>query len=601
MKSLMSLVGAILNDIEDRCEVSTLRDLKTITQRVDDEGISFLTISLANYGKDFQKSLDLQFVDPSLFKGFLKRGALPQLFGGLLGLIFDKVSGVLLDDPNIDAISGIHQITSMFSKIRIECSVGRTHKAFESYVKSDADIREWDKDFTGELRNEFSRTSAILFASVFNEMSRLIVNSELKPKHGPGATAERLSSNKKYTAMHWTSRLEGVFPHIEWIYPNYLSALEEPFGDVDIREPGAETPVRVISVPKTLKTPRIIAIEPTCMQYMQQAIWLAFLPLLERDRMVSPMIGFSDQLPNREMAKKGSRDGSLATLDLSEASDRVSNQHVLELFRPWRPLSEAVQATRSRKADIPGFGVKRLARFASMGSALCFPVESMVFLTVVFMGIARELNKPVTAELINEYRDSVRVYGDDIIVPVHFAESVASTLHLLGYKVNANKSFWTGKFRESCGGDYYDGQWITPIRVRRVLPQQRQQSDEVVSTVSLRNQLYKAGYWKTVRLLDNLLEEILGGVYPAVSETSNAVGKHTFLPLEGERMCPSLHRPMVKAYVKKDKPRPDRLEGYGALMKFFLKSGDMPISEGHLITAGRPLTSRIVKGWAYQH
>jgi len=386
-----------------------------------------------------------------------------------------------------------------------------------------------------------------------------------------------------------------------WMYPNYLSALEEPYGNVDIREPGAELPVRVITVPKTLKTPRIIAIEPTHMQYMQQSLLAEIVPRLESSSLIGSMIGFTDQLPNRELARKGSYDGSLATLDLSEASDRVSNQHVLELFRPWPSLSEAVQATRSRKADIPGHGVKRLAKFASMGSALCFPVESMVFLTIIFMAIGRVLNTPVTPKLVSQFRGSVRVYGDDIIVPVRFANSVASTLELLGYKVNANKSFWTGKFRESCGGDYYDGQWITPIRVRRVLPQQRQHSDEVVSTTALRNQLYKAGYWRSVRYLDSLLEEILGGVFPAIEDTSDAVGRHTYLPVSGTSMCPDLQRPMVMAYRKKDKPRVDKLEGYGALMKFFLKSGETPLSEGHLINAGRPLASRLIKGLVYTY
>jgi len=597
----MSLVGSILSDIENRCEASTTLDLKTIQSRVDDEGISFLTISLANFGKDFQKSLDLSFVDPSFFTGFSKNGALPRLFGGLLGLVFDKESGVLLDNPNIDAISGIYQITSMFSKIKIECSDRRTKAAFAAYVKCDTDIKESDKGFTVELRKEFSIASSILFSKALSQVNRLIVDSELKPKHGSGATAERLSSNKKYTSMQWHSRLETVFPHMLWMYPNYLSALDEPFGRVNVREPGDEIPVRVISVPKTLKTPRIIAIEPTHMQYMQQSLWLELQPRLESDELIGSMIGFTDQLPNREMAERGSRNGDLATLDLSEASDRVSNQHVLELFRPWPSLSEAVQATRSRKADVPGHGVIRLAKFASMGSALCFPVESMIFLTIAFLGIARELNTPVTHKLVSQFVGSVRVYGDDIIVPVRFANSVASTLELLGYKVNANKSFWTGKFRESCGGDYYDGQWITPIRVRRVLPQQRQHSDEIVSTTALRNQLYKAGYWRSVRYLDSLLEEILGGVFPAIEDTSDAVGKHTFLPVEGERMCPYLQRPMVKAYRKKDKPRVDRLEGYGALMKFFLKSGETPLSEGHLINAGRPLASRLNKGWAYTY
>ena len=601
MKSLMSLVRMILDEIGDRCDASATFDYNTVKRRVDDEGLSFLTITLASFNKDFTKSLDQGYVAPSAFKGFSRAGGLPRFLGGFLELIFDKRSGVLLDNANLDAISGIHQFTSMFSKINIKCAPHREEAALAAYVQCELDVKVSEREFTGELRKEFSKVSAILYSSVFNEVNSQLEGFSIIPKHGPGATADRLSSNKKYSRMHWTSRLEKVLPHQEWMYPNYLAALDEPFGSVDIREPKDEMAVRVICVPKTLKAPRIIAIEPTCMQFVQQGILSVLIPRLESDSLVGSMIGFTDQIPNQEMARQGSYNGSLATLDLSEASDRVSNQHVLELFRPWRTLNEFVQASRSRKADVPGHGVLRLSKFASMGSALCFPVEAMVFLTIIFMGISRQLNTPVTPKLLRQFRGRVRVYGDDIIIPVEYAETVATTLELLGYKVNANKSFWTGKFRESCGGDFYDGEWITPIRLRRMIPQQRQQTDEVVSFSSFRNQLYKAGYWKTVAWCDAILNDVLGGFYPYVEETSNAVGRHTFLPLlEADRMCPNLHRPMVKAYVKHDTPRVDKLDGYGALMKFFLKKGDKPLDSKHLMFAGRPQSTRIKLRWAYR-
>jgi len=598
----MSLVRTILNEIGDRCDASTIDDYKTIADRVENEGLSFLTITLANLGKDFQKSLDQGFVAPSAFTGFSRAGALPRFLGGLLGLVFDKRTGVLLKHPNLDAITGIYQLLAMFAKIELDCTEARVKAAYAAYLQCELDIKVSDKGFTDEVRKSFSHVSSLLFSGVFSKVTAVINANDLIPHHGPGATAEKLSSNKKYTSMHWNSRLESTFPHMEFMYPNWMSALEQPFGLVDIREPGRELPSRVIHVPKTLKTPRIIGIEPTHMQYMQQALKDEFVPRLETDKLVGSMIGFTDQLPNQALARQGSYDGSLATLDLSEASDRVSNQHVLAMFSAWPLLSEAIQATRSRKADVPGHGVIRLSKFASMGSALCFPVESMIFLTIVFMGIGTSLNTPVSEKLIKSFIGRVRVYGDDIIVPREHAEAVATTLSLLGYKVNTTKSFWTGKFRESCGGDFYDGEWITPIRLRRMLPRQWQQPDEVVSFSSFRNQLYKAGYWKTVAWCDTYLENILGGVYPYVSETSNAVGRHTFLPLlEADRMCPYLHRPMVKAYVRKDKLPNDNLEGYGALMKFFLKKGDLPVfSKDHLIAAGRPLASRMIKRWTYR-
>jgi hypothetical protein len=601
MKSLMSLIRNILIDIEDMSSASTLRDYKTIAERVEDEGLSFLTITLANFGKDLQKGLDRGLVAPSDFVGFHRSGALPRLFGGLLERIFDKESGVLLDTPCVASIAGLYQITSMFSKIEVPCSDARIAKAIQAYVECDAGIKVSDSTFTGDIKREFSLTSQILFSNVLRKLEGAAYESQLIPRHGPGKVAERLSYNRKYDSMHWTTRLEHVFPHMRWMYPSYSVGLSEPFGSVDIREPGAETPVRVVTVPKTLKAPRVIAMEPTCMQFVQQSVSQALMREIESDSLIGSMIGFTDQIPNQEMARVGSLDGSLATLDLSEASDRVSNQHVLELFSPSTFLSEIVQACRSRKADVPGFGVIRLAKFASMGSALCFPVEAMVFLTVAFMGIARELNTPVTPRLISQFKGSVRVYGDDIIVPAEFAVSVSKTLDLLGYKVNTTKSFWTGLFRESCGGDFYAGNRITPVKLRTEIPEGRMHAENVVSFSAFRNQLFRAGYWKATRWCDSHLEKILGGIYPAVEDTANAVGRHTFLPVSGVKMCSDLHRPLVKAYVQKSKPRVDRLEGYGALMKFFLKVGDEPILGDHLIHAGRPQSSSLKLRWTSTH
>jgi hypothetical protein len=585
--------------MEDLTATSTTFDLKTIERRVKNEGDQFLMITLPSFGKDFIKSLDLGMVGPSVFLGFKKTGATPRFLGGLLDLVFDRVSGALLDHPSLQAISCIHQICSVFAKVELGSSDARESAAMKSYIECEQGVKEADRRFTGDFRKEFIRVASVLFSEPLSTVDRKIRDFDIVPKHGPGATAEKLSSNKKYLQREWTSRLEGVFPHQMWIYPNYLAALEEPFGSVDILEPGSERPSRVISVPKTVKTPRIIAIEPACMQYMQQAISQSLIPELESNHLIGSMIGFSDQGPNRDLARKGSLFGKLATLDLSEASDRVSNQHVRALFSPYRVLRDAIQVTRSQKADVPGFGVKRLAKFASMGSALCFPVEAMVFLTCAFMGISKWLNAPVTPQLVNKFRGKVRVYGDDIIVPVASVESVLSILNLIGFKVNAAKSFWTGKFRESCGGDYYDGEWITPVRLRRSIPENRQYVDQVVSFSSFRNQMYYSGYWRTVRWCDSVLEKVLDGVYPPISGETDAIGRQTYLPVSGVRMCPDLHRPLVKAYVKKDIQPDDNLSGYGALMKFFLKKGEKPILGEHLIRAGRPLASKLYKRWAY--
>jgi len=587
MKSLIAFLRVAVHEMGSWCHASTVLDLKTIEHRVEHEGMSFLTITLPSFGKDLQKGLDRGYVAHDLWTGFRFRGGLPVFLRGFLELVFSPESGVLLDNPSVDAIKALHQITSMFAKVALPCSDERVRAAIDRYVECEQEVRTSDSRRSEVLNSEFHDVGRVLFSEIFTRIDMKVYEGELIPKHGPGATADRLRANAKYNQLEWTTRLDKYFPFGEFVLPNwrYWSVLDE----VSFLEPGDERPVRVITVPKTLKTPRIIAVEPTCMQYTQQALLEMIVSEIEGDDFLSPLIGFADQIPNRELAREGSITRDLATLDLSEASDRVSNQLVRLLLRNHSNMAGAVDACRSRKADVPGHGVIRLAKFASMGSALCFPFEAMTFLTVIFLAISRDLNTPVTKSLLRKFSGRVRVYGDDIIVPVEHASSVSSMLEVFGLRVNGGKSFVNGKFRESCGGDYYDGHWITPVRVRELFPQSRKDAAAVVSTVSLRNQLFQAGFDRTVEWLDDLLERILVR-FPEVYPTSAVLGRHTWDQPTAESMSSSLQIPLVTGYVVKSKLPVSKLEDWGALTKWFIKRGEDPFDDpDHLLRAGRPV------------
>jgi hypothetical protein len=323
--------------------------------------------------------------------------------------VFDSSSGVLLDEPDIETIYAIRQLTLVFSKIAFSetareggsrqddgpsaktkvVSPEREKLAMSEYIQCEHDVKRSDSLLDESFLEDFRRMSEMLFGDLFAKVDRDIYWGRLMPKHGPGATADRLRGNAKYNLRTWTRRMEPVLPATSFLSPNPRFDAEIA-GRLNIVEPGAELPVRVITVPKTIKTPRIIAIEPTAMQYAQQAIQRALRDALSEDDFLARVIGTDDQEPNRFLACEGSRSGNLATLDLSEASDRVSNQHVLAMMSGYPHLSAAVQATRSRKADVPGHGVIRLAKFASMGSALTFDLEAMVFLTMFFLAILSE-------------------------------------------------------------------------------------------------------------------------------------------------------------------------------------------------------------------
>jgi hypothetical protein len=611
LKSLIALMQVVLAEAGTRCGTSTTQDLKTILRRVEHEGISFLTISLPAFCSDFEKSLAEGRVTHDRFTGFSRTGGLPRFLKGFLESVFDSNSGRLLNDPSIQAIQAVRQITLMFGKIALQCSPEREDNAIRKFIECEQDVRRYDRKLSSEPERleEFVRVGRLLWADFFSEVDNRIYAEGVIPRHGPGATADKLRGNAKYDQLMWTFRMESVFPHWENLIPSesFLSRTDR----VTILEPGDEIPVKVILVPKTLKTPRIIAVEPTCMQYMQQGVLATIMEEMPRFDNTRHFVMFESQEPNQRLAREGSVSGALATLDLSEASDRVSNQHVRLLLASHRELRQAVDVTRSRKADVtlPG-GIKkiiRLAKFASMGSALCFPMEAMVFATIIFVGIQRELKRPLTKKDIQSFFGLVRVYGDDIIVPVEYVQSVIQELEAFGLRVNPNKSFWTGRFRESCGKEFYDGRNVCVARVRNLLPSDRLDVDRLQSTISFRNQMFHLGYHETADYLDGLISDII--TFPFVEwtigqdgnpvQSSSLLGRHAYdIPCQEYRHDSDLQIPLVRGSIAVSESPASLLDDYGALMKWFLKRGVTPfVDRRHLQRAGRPRSARIKTGW----
>ena len=647
MKSLMRLLECVLADAGTWCSTSTTRDFKTIARRVEHEGISFLTISLPAFCQDFERALELGKVDSSLFLGFKKRGALPVLLRGLLSQVFDASDGVLLKIESTLAVHAIRQICLLNKKVLLPCSIERERKAYDSYLETDrscAAFEEklesyWESNPNGDqnsrnahVRTEgagtyacpedesggsrfalsatlsdfgnkappefghFTEVARILWGSLFSDRTFVVRPERFIPKHGPGATAERLPANGRYAQSLWHERLDHWFPSSDFLVPN--SSYNEVLDGIQFVGPEQEQPVRVITVPKTLKSPRIIAIEPACMQYTQQAILEILVERLESYELTRGSVNFTDQTVNQKLALSSSKDRRYSTIDLKDASDRVSARLVWQMLESQPVFREMIFSCRSTRADVPGHGIHSLSRFASMGSALCFPIEAMVFFTIILSAILRADGHRLTLKRLSKVAKSVRVYGDDIIVPVEYVQVVKSELEWFNLRVNLNKSFWTGKFRESCGLDAYDGTPVTPVYVRRQFPSSHHDSEELISTVSLANQLYEAGYWEACSYVRSVVERL--AIVPYVSKNSSILGWNSyFIKYEVQGWDSKLHRYLVKGNVVSTKLRHDPLEGYGALMKYFLKRGSDPYFDvSHLERYGRPLVVYTKLRWA---
>lgn len=357
MKSLVQLWRVLAYELASICHTSASRDWKTVQRRVEDEGFSFLTITLPSFAKDLEQALEEGKVSNGHFQSFKKdrRTGLPRFLGGFLSTIFDEHGALRADVADIaEPIRCVRQLCYLYQKIELECSDARKLAAVRAFVDADSGAAQWEADHDPSVLQDMGRIAPLLFREVFSEIDQLIYEGDLTPRHGPGATADRLRGNAKYDLAYWPSRLDHVFPYMEYGLPSL--GRESLFKESVVQHPDEdmELPARVVLVPKTLKTPRVIAAEPTSLQYMQQAVASPLVRLLEsRTCFVQGMIGFTDQDPNRELARHGSLHGSVATLDMSEASDRVTVSQVKAVTQRFPHFQEALLATRSQKAQLP--------------------------------------------------------------------------------------------------------------------------------------------------------------------------------------------------------------------------------------------------------
>lgn len=570
MKSLVNLASKLLDDLGSCCSVETARDLVTIKSRAQHEGVSFLTITLPDFATDFERSLEQGRVDSTLFTGWRKRGCLPAFLQGFTSLVFGA-NGEVREDASTSAVFAVRQICRFFKKVRIDCNVKRSDATFKKYRQLEAVLSR--DDSLGDSRLEhFAQTCDYIWSTVLG--SREGFNTlGLVPRHGPGATAEGISGNAKYLAVNWPERLEEVFPFTEYLFAslNQLECHEHGINAVRMLPEASELPVRIIGVPKTLKGPRIIAIEPVCMQYTQQAVARWTMRQIERSPLVRNAIRFTDQTVNQKMALLASASKSHATIDLSDASDRVTLDMVRVMLRSQPDFLTAVEACRSTSAKLPSGEIIRLKKFASMGSAMCFPIESMYFFSVIVHGRLWKHRLPPDPLHIRRMCKGLHVYGDDIIVPTDETDTVYEALTTFGCKVNATKSFSRGFFRESCGMDAFRGESVTPIYLRERGPRNRRDSVGLLSWISTSNQLHAAGCWKTADYMKYVVEGVLGKL-PCILESSPGLGWVSFVGIPSYKVCDKIHTPLVRTYKVITRKERDNLDGYPALLKYFLRT-----------------------------
>jgi len=82
VKSLMLLWQELAKELAMWCSTSADRDINTVSVRTEHEGVSFLTITLPAFGKEFERALDQGYIADDQFTGFRAgSGGLPRFLG----------------------------------------------------------------------------------------------------------------------------------------------------------------------------------------------------------------------------------------------------------------------------------------------------------------------------------------------------------------------------------------------------------------------------------------------------------------------------------------------------------------------------------------
>lgn len=455
-----TLLHSLIDDFNNINSRDSDRDKTYITKRVKHEGIKFITVTLPKISKALETALETgSFIAPTSF-GRSNNTALPHLFKGLLQLIFTK-SGFLRPDADVEAIYAIRQI----------CSIGyKTNFAFSDEQLASAEIKFKTVDESlpelGDILTVPSLSQRVLYRA--QKLVSIVFEhfdiSDITPGFGPGISAGGEKPHQKpLLSVHYEA-IHNEYPYYRFFTPNTdLLRYTPDYWSRERRKVGRN---KVLFVPKDSRGPRTIACEPVEYMWIQQGIRKKLYDHLEAHPLTRASIKFTDQTFNQRAAyAASSHKRHLATVDLQDASDSVSEQLVDFLTQNCAKVNRALLATRTPHSLLPSGEVVVLKKFAAMGSALCFPIEALVFWSLS-AALIHETGTNSVSKLKD--LDELLVYGDDIVINSQYLNDLTSIFKDLGLKINTGKSFFKGAFRESCGKDYYNGIDITTVKVRNI-------------------------------------------------------------------------------------------------------------------------------------
>lgn len=440
------------------------RDLDLMLRRYDEEGISFLTKTLPAFSKAILHGLSTGFLPLSRMTAFEKIHGLPVFLRKYTKQVFTK-SGALKEAPDPISILVIRQLCDYFYKLSFDFSPELLADAEKAFVATDdslpvhietvhfAGLRKW-------ILNNFKSLNVTANYVLQHKRTRFgpgtfsTTGLRLDDGHIPYYRTKLSSVAATVAVKH--RAVSGFFK----AYPASKEKLSLDTMSTELSE--------LLFVPKDSRGPRTIVREPFHNIRLQMCFHDFTREALEKD--TNCRINFLDQDKNQELARVGSIAATYSTLDLKDASDRVSYPLVKYLFGSFPMVSWFLDKARTKSVKLPSGGTKQLNKLAGMGSGFTFPMMAALIYSTICHS--------VQANTGTDIRKHVYVYGDDIIVPTRYVDLAKQALASVYLNCNEDKSFSnvrpaknrknisTAVFRESCGGDFFGGNNVTPIRLK---------------------------------------------------------------------------------------------------------------------------------------
>jgi len=340
--------------------------------------------------------------------------------------------------------------------------------ALVKFRAAEASCKEWNRHskeilasspILGIGSTELIQLLQMKIASYLGECPGL---SDIRCSFGPGAN----TTCRRRTTAKWKLSSQLACTRDSRSSLNELSALYPRLNWKSIKLDSGS----LFCVPKKATASRMAMAEPILGTFVQRGIGGNM-----KRSLLKKGCNLYDQTLNREYARLGSLNGDIATVDLSSASDMISRDVVKALL----PLNWFTLLSQWR-TDLAYLKSNNeyilLEKFSSMGNGYTFELESCIFYACAQVATSLSGGNP----------EKCSVYGDDIICPTVAVPHLYSILSWLGFKVNTEKSFTKGLFRESCGGDYLLGIDVRPFYVKDVITDAR--------LIAFSNQVARSGF-----------------------------------------------------------------------------------------------------------